>query len=316
MQMNMTALLLANIDLEELFAQLMAELKKRKPNLDLRIWPECGKPEEIEIVLAWCPPLGVMQRFPNLKLIISLGTGVEGILVDPDLPDGIPIVRLISENQTLEMVEYVTFAVLLFQRRFIEYQALQRSRRWEYLPAQDARSFTIGILGMGNLGSTVAKKLAAMRFPVRGWSRTPKAIPGVECFHGHEQFKLFLSKCRLIVCLLPLTPETQGILCHETFSALPTGAYLINVGRGKHLVEADLLSALDSGQIAWACLDVFHQEPLPKDDPFWSHPRIIVTPHIAAIGPAEEFAVSILDAINCSREGRPLKNAIDRNRGY
>ncbi|MEL7036975.1 MAG: glyoxylate/hydroxypyruvate reductase A [Cyanobacteria bacterium J06592_8] len=228
----------------------------------------------------------------------------------------LPQHRLMQENGQLEMVEYVTLAILLFQRRFIEYQALQRSQRWEYLPAQDARSFTIGILGMGNLGSTVARSLAAMRFPVRGWSRTPKAIAGVECFHGREQFKLFLSKCRAIVCLLPLTPETEGILCHETFSALPTGAYLINVGRGKHLVEADLLKALDSGQIAGACLDVFHQEPLPKDDPFWSHPRILVTPHIAAIGLAEEFAASILDAINCSYEGKPLKNAIDRNRGY
>lgn len=312
----MAVLLLANIDLEELFAQLIAELKKRQPALDLRIWPECGKPEEIEIVLAWCPPLGVMQRFPNLKLIISLGTGAEGILVDPDLPDGIPIVRLVSENQTWEMVEYVTLAILLFQRRFIEYQALQRSQRWEYLPAQDARSLTIGILGMGNLGSTVAKKLAAMRFPLRGWSRSPKAIAGVECFHGREQFKLFLSKCRAIVCLLPLTPQTEGILCYETFSALPTGAYLINVGRGKHLVGADVLSALDSGQIAGACLDVFDTEPLPTDHPFWSHPRIIVTPHIAAIGLAEELAASILDAIDCSCSGRPLEYAVDRNRGY
>ncbi len=224
--------------------------------------------------------------------------------------------RWVSDGKTQQIAEYVTLAILLFQRRFIEYQALHRSQRWEYLPIPDAKAFTVGILGLGVLGSTVAKKLSAMGFSVRGWSRSPKAIAEVECLHGREQFKLFLSKCRAIVCLLPLTPETEGILCHETFCALPTGAYLINVGQGKHLVETDLLSALDSGQIAWACLDVFQKEPLPLEDPFWFHPRIIVTPHIAAVGQPEELAAYIVDTINCSREARPLKNVIDRNRGY
>ncbi len=224
--------------------------------------------------------------------------------------------RLFSEIKTWQMVEYVTLAVLLFQQRFIEYQALQRSQRWEYLPAVDASSFTVGILGLGVFGSRVAKNLAAMRFPVRGWSRTPKAISGVECFHEREQFEHFLSQCQVIICLLPITPQTEGILCHETFSALPTGAYLINVGRGKHLVEADLLSALDSGRIAGACLDVFDTEPLPIDHPFWSHPRIIITPHIAAPGQPDDIVTVILDTINCSRSGKPLEYAIDRNRGY
>lgn len=313
----MAVLILAEIDpTDPWFAQLITKLKNRKADLDLRVWPKCGKPEEIEIVLAWLPPLGVMQMFPNLTLIISLGASVDRILVDPDLPNHIPIVRLVSEGKTWQMAEYVTLAVLLFQRRFIEYQALQRSQRWEYLAVLDARVFTVGILGLGVLGLTVAKKLAAIGFAVRGWSRTPKAIAGVECFHGREQFKLFLRTCQAIVCLLPLTPETEGILCHDTFSALPTGAYLINVGRGKHLVEADLLSALDSGQIAGACLDVFDTEPLPNDHPFWSHPGIIVTPHIAAPGMPEEVVDPILDTINCSREGRPLEYVIDRNRGY
>ncbi|MGK7904125.1 MAG: 2-hydroxyacid dehydrogenase [Hormoscilla sp.] len=312
----MAVLLLANIDLEEWFGQLRAELLKRQPDLDLRIWPECGKLEEIEIVLAWWPPLGVMQKFPNLKLIMSLGASVDRILIDPDLPDRIPIVRLVSEGKILQMTEYVTLAVLLFQRRFIEYQAGMRSRSWSYLPVLEAKTFTVGILGLGEFGSRVAKKLAAMGFTVRGWSRSPQAIPGVECFSGGEQFKMFLSKCRAIVCLLPVTPETEGILCHETFWALPTGAYLINVGQGKHLVEADLLRALDAGQMKSACLDVFHREPLPSDHPFWDHPRIIVTPHISAVGQPGEEADRILDAIDRSREGRPLEYAIDRNRGY
>jgi glyoxylate/hydroxypyruvate reductase A len=313
----MAVLILAEIEpTDAWFTTFIAQLKKNEQNLDLRVWPECGKPEEIEIVLAWWPPLGIMPKFPNLKLIISLGASVDRILVDPDLPDSIPIVRLVSEGKTWQMTEYVTLAVLLFQRRFLEYQALQRSQRWQYLPAPDAIAFTVGILGLGVLGSIVAQKLAAMRFPVRGWSRTPKAIVGVECFHGREQFELFLSQCRAIACLLPITPQTEGILCHETFFALPTGAYLINVGRGKHLVEADLLSALDSGQIAGACLDVFAPEPLPIDHPFWSHPRIILTPHIAAPGQPEELAAHIIDTIKLSRSGRPLEYIIDRNQGY
>jgi glyoxylate/hydroxypyruvate reductase A len=203
----MAVLILAEIEpTDAWFTLFIAQLKKNEPNLDLRVWPEYGQPEEIEIVLAWWPPLGVMQKFPNLKLIISLGASVDRILLDPDLPDSIPIVRLVSEGKTGQMTEYVTLAVLLFQRRLLEYQTLQRSQRWQYLPAPDAIAFTVGILGLGVLGSTVAKNLAAMRFPVRGWSRTPKEIVGVECFHGREQFELFLGKCRAIICLLPINP--------------------------------------------------------------------------------------------------------------
>lgn len=222
----MAVLILAEIEpTDTWFSILIAQLKKGQPNLDLRVWPEYGKPEEIEIVLVWWQSLSTMPKFPNLKLIMSLAAGVDTILADPDLPDNIPIVRLVSESKTLQMAEYVTLAVLLFQRRLLEYQALQRSQRWEELPVQDASSFTVGILGMGHLGFRVAKKLALIGFPVRGWSRTPKAVAGVECFNGHEQLKLFLNKCQAIVCLLPITPQTEGILCHETFSALPPGAY-------------------------------------------------------------------------------------------
>lgn len=313
----MTVLILAEIDPTDLwFAELIAQLQNRKPDLDLRVWPKYGKPEEIEIVLAWRPPSGVMQKFPNLKLIMSLGASVETILEDPDLPKHIPIARLVSQSKTLQMVEYVTLAVLIFQRRFIEYQTLQRLGRWEYLPVIDASLFTVGVLGLGVLGLAVAKKLVDINFAVRGWSRKPKTVAGIECFHGREKLELFLSKCQAIICLLPLTPQTKGILCHETFSTLPSGAYIINVGRGQHLVEADLLSALDSGQIAGACLDVFDTEPLPIDHPFWSDSRIIVTPHIAAPGLPKEVADRVLDTIDCSLEGRPLEYLIDRDRGY
>jgi glyoxylate/hydroxypyruvate reductase A len=233
-----------------------------------------------------------------------------------NLPKQVPIVRLMCDRVTWQMAQYVTLAVLLFQQRFIEYQKLQRSQRWESLPVANARCFKVGILGLGFFGSTVAKKLAAIGFPVRGWSRNPKQIEGVDCFYGNEQFELFLSQCRAIVCVLPLTPETKGILCQKTFSDLPQGAYLINVGRGQHLVEADLLKALDSGQIAGACLDVFDTEPLPNHHPFWSHPRIIVTPHIAGEVQPDDVADFIVETIALYNTGQPLEYIVDQNRGY
>lgn len=174
----------------------------------------------------------------------------------------------------------------------------------------------MGILGLGAFGSTVSKRLQNNGLSVRGWSKNPKQIPGIECFYGREQLKLFLSKCRLLVSLLPLTVKTENILNMDTFSALPQGAYLVNVGRGKHLVEKDLLAALDSGQIAGAWLDVFRTEPLPPEHPFWFHPQIIVTPHIAATGIPREFAHQVTDIITKFKQGLPLENLVNLKQGY
>lgn len=313
----MVVLILAEFDPTDVWwIRFLAYLKKCAPQIEWRMRPECDNPEEIEIALVWLPPPGVLRTFPNLAIAIVLGSGVEGVLADPDLPDRLPLVRLVSEDKTKEMVGYVMLSVLLCQRKFIEYLELQRSRHWEYLSAPRASQFVVGILGLGVLGSAVARGLTRIGFPVRGWSRTPKTIPEVECFYGNGQFEAFLSQCRAIVCLLPGTLQTEGILCQRTLSALPRGAYIINVSRGKHLVEADLLNALASGQIAGACLDVFDREPLPENHPFWSHPRIVVTPHIAAPGQPEDFADRTLEAIECYREGKPLQYVIDRDRGY
>lgn len=298
------------------FVELIAQLKQRQPNMDLRVWPEFGNPEEIEIVLVWWFPLKELQKFPNLKLIMSLGASVDKILADPDLPAHLPIVRLVSERNILQMVEYVLLCVLLVQRRFIEYRVLQQRQTWQYLPTPETSSLTVGILGLGSFGAAVGEKLASMGFPVRGWSRTPKTIARVECFYGWEQLELFLKQCHVLVCLLPVTPETIGILNNNTFSGLPQGAYLINVGQGKHLVEADLLTALESGQLAGACLDVFENEPLPQDHPFWSHSGIIVTPHISALGLPQNAVDCIIDAITRTQTGEPLKYLVDRQLGY
>ena len=308
----MAVLLIGEIDLSDTwFVQFIAELKKSLPNIDLRLFPDCGKFEDFEIALAWKPTLGALAKFPNLKLVISLGAGVEHILIDPDLPKNISIVRLASSSQTLQMAEYVNLAVLFFQRRLLDYQQLQRSQKWEYLPISKAKSFTVGIMGLGTFGSTVAKRLRNNGFLVRGWSRTAKEIKGIECFNGQDQFKLFLSECRVLVCLLPITPETENILNLDTFSALPQGAYLVNVGRGKHLAEEDLLTMLNSGKIAGAFLDCFSPEPLPKDHPFWFHPKIIVTPHIAAPGIPADVAYQITNTINNFQSGLPLENLVD-----
>ena len=296
--------------------QFIAELKKSLPNIDLRVYPDCGKLEDIEIALAWKPPLGTLQKLTNLKLVISLGAGIEHILRDPSLPQHLSIVRLTSAAQTLQMAEYVNLAVLFFQRRLFDYQQLQRLQQWQYLPIVNAQSFTVGIMGLGVFGSTVAKRLRDNNLSVRGWSRTPKEITEIDCFHGQEQFKLFLRECHVLVCLLPITSETEHILNRDTFSALPQGAYLVNVGRGRHLVESDLLCALDSGQIAGAFLDCFFSEPLPKNHPFWLHPRIIVTPHIAAAGIPQDMATQVIDMITKFKQGQPLKNLVNLQKGY
>jgi glyoxylate/hydroxypyruvate reductase A len=313
----MSVLLIGEIDFcNSWFNQFIAEFKIKRPDLDLRVWPECGDEEDIYIALACVPPVGALQKFPNLKLVISLRAGVNHILRDTDLPRHITITRLISFDIQSKIADYVLLVVLFFQRRFPDYQQLQQSRQWKYLTVQERKVFVLGILGLGYLGSFVAKKLSAFGFPVCGWSRTPKTIKGVECFYGQEQLKPFLSKCCVAICLLPLTYETKGILNMSFFYALPQGAYLINVARGKHLVEADLLSALDSGQIAGACLDVFDTEPLSEKHPFWSHPRIIVTPHVSGVTTPENAVTQTLDAINCFQMGKRLNNVVNMEQGY
>lgn len=313
----MAILILAEIEpTDTWFTRLIAALKERKPNVDLRVWPNYGQPEDIDIVLVWCFPEGAIQRFSNLKLILSLGAGVDHILQESSLPIQVPIVRSVYNQLPLEMAEYVTLAILSFKRRLLDYQNLQRSHRWQQLSNLHDHRLTVGILGLGVLGSIVAQKLTNLDLSVRGWSRSPKSIEAVQCFYGHNQFKPFLSRCHVIVCLLPLTVETKGILSKELFAALPQGAYLVNVGRGQHLVEADLLNALESGQLAGACLDVFETEPLLDDHPFWSHPRITVTPHIACISQPDALADYIFEKIAQLENGKILEYLVDRDRGY
>jgi len=295
---------------------LIAQLKASILDLDVHIWPKVENPEKIEAILTWKPPLGIMEKFRNLKVIISLGAGVEEILRDPHLPPTVPIVRIVEPIVTSRMTEYILLAVLRFHRQALVYQTFQKARHWEPLPLPETSSCTIGILGLGILGTDAARKLNTLGFPIRGWSRTAKNIDGIECFHGRDQLELCLSKCRVLVCLLPLTVATEGILNRETFSAMPQGSYLINVARGQHLVETDLLEALDSGQLSGACLDVFSKEPLPENHPFWLHPLITVTPHVATQTDSEYWTKQIVHPIRCLRAGLPLQNVVNSQLGY
>ena len=238
----------------------------------------------IDAVVCWSPPPGLLARMPRLRLIQSVGAGTDHITRDPALPPGVPVHRIVDPDMAAGMNAYVAWAVVHGQRHMAGYLASQRRAAWEESPIVPPRMHRVGIAGLGVLGTSVARALAGIGYAVRGWSRSPKDdLPeGVEAFHGDAARAEFLAGCDTLVCLLPLTDATRGVLDAALFAQLPRGARLVNVGRGAHLVEADLLAALDSGRITSAVLDAFVQEPLPADHPFWRHPRITVTPHVAS----------------------------------
>jgi glyoxylate/hydroxypyruvate reductase A len=293
-----------------------AALKEIAPDLEVRVWPETGPLEEIAYALVWEPGAGELARYPNLKLIASLGAGVDHLLSDPELPAGVPITRMVDAQLTAMMSEYSLLYTLRFHRRVDEYEALQRAHDWTVLAQPLAGERTIGILGLGELGSDLAAKLLPLGFAVAGWSKSAKSIAGVESFHGPDGLAPFLAASQVLVCLLPRTPETAGILNAETLGQLPSGAYLINLARGDHLVEEDLIPLIDSGHLAGAALDVFRTEPLPKSHPFWDHPRIQVTPHAAGIATPWSGAPQVIENIRRVRAGEALINRVDPAKGY
>ncbi|MGD9045520.1 MAG: glyoxylate/hydroxypyruvate reductase A [Desulfobacterales bacterium] len=287
-----------------------------EPGIDIRIWPEVGNAADIEFAFSWSHPQGEFKKYKNLKCIASLGAGVDHILRDPDLPTGVPVTRVVEPSMAQSMSEYAVLSVLNYCRQFDSLRAAQSQKKWQPRIPLLAADMRIGIMGLGQLGKDAAKKLSYLGFPVTGWSRTPKEIQGVNCLAGEAALGDFLSQSRILICMLPLTPKTQGILNHKTFDKLPAGAYVINVARGQHLIEKDLLAALDSGQLAGACLDVFEVEPLPADHPFWSHPKIIVTPHISSLTYPKAVAPQIIENYRRTKAGKPLLNVVDIKRGY
>jgi glyoxylate/hydroxypyruvate reductase A len=297
-------------------ARWRARLGQLSSEIEVRIWPGIGDPAEIDYALVWRPEPGLLASLPNLKLILSLGAGIDHILADPLVPHAVPIVRLVDPYLIAAMSEYVVLQVLRLHRQDLDYQAQQQSRVWRELPQKNAGERPVGILGFGAIGRETAHKLAGLGFPVSGWTRQPQHIVGFPTFAGTAGLPQLLAGSEILVCLLPLTGETEGILNARTFDLLPEGAGLINAGRGAHLVEEDLIPALDRGRLSAAALDVFRDEPLPPAHPFWRHPRILITPHIAGITNPLTAAPIVLDNIRRHEAGHALLHRVDPGRGY
>lgn len=288
------------------------------PRLDFHIWPDIGDPSRVRFLAAWQPPEDILALFPNLELIFSVGAGVDQFDFSK-IPEDIALVRMVEPGIVDGMVEYVTHAVLTVHRNHIEYRNQQRTGVWKPHPVVAATRRRIGVMGLGMLGSQVLARLATFGFPCAGWSRSGLAshvTPSVSYYAGEPALPGFLAQCDVLICLLPLTDATRGVLNRDLFACLPSGASLINVGRGAHLVEQDLLDALEHGQLAHAILDVTRPEPLPAGHPFWTHERIVITPHIASSTCPETAVEVVLDNLKRHEQGRPMVGLVDRSRGY
>jgi glyoxylate/hydroxypyruvate reductase len=290
-------------------------LAARAPNLPFRIWPDIGDPAAIRYLAAWQPPPHILESFPQVRVIFSVGAGVDQFDLS-SIPADIPVVRLVEPGLVAGMVEYVLFATLAMHRHIIKYIDDQRRGRWEPIRVLPSERRRIGVMGLGRIGRTVLERLGGFGFPLVGWSRSGHTMEGVTCFAGLEELPGFLSRCDILICLLPLTAQTRGILCRRVLEALPPGAALINVGRGGHLVEEDLLDALEAGQLSSAILDVAATEPLAADHPFWKHPKILLTPHIASMTQPETAALALLENIRRFEAGEPMTDVVDRTKGY
>jgi glyoxylate/hydroxypyruvate reductase A len=292
-----------------------AELRKHIPDLDFRVWDDPGDPAEIDMALCWKPPAGGLAKFPNLKAIFSLAAGVDHLFYDPDLPD-VPVVRMVEPSLTAGVAEYIVLHVMRHHKDQRRFEAQQKAKVWREYFAPPAWTRRVGILGLGVLGATAAGMLRPIGFQLAGWSRSPKQVEGVESFHGDGQLMDMVARSDILVSILPKTPSTENILNAELFARMPRGASLINAGRGDQLVEEDLLDALESGQVSQATLDVFREEPLPADHPFWTHPKITVTPHSGGDPFPETAAKAVAENIMRFRRGEPLPNLAHREDGY
>lgn len=287
------------------------------PDHTIRVHPdELDDPAAVRHALVWHPPHGLLASLPNLAAIFSMGAGVDHILRDPEVPAGVPIVRLADAGLKQGMVEYVTLAVLRHHRALRGYVEQQAQRRWAEIPVPLAGGRRVGILGLGELGRACATALAGLGFEVAGWARSRKQVPGVTAYAGADGLDALLVRSDILVCLLPLTDATRGILDRTTLAKLPRGACVVNVARGEHLVQPDLLALLDDGHLAEATLDVTDPEPLPADDPVWAHPRVLVTPHVAAVTRPESAVPEIAANVRRLERGEWPAPVVDRGAAY
>lgn len=286
------------------------------PEFECRDWDDAGDKSTVDYAVVWRPPAGGLKTFPNLKCIVSMGAGIDHVLVDPELPKHLPIIRTVGDDLRQRMREYVALHVLRFHRRLPDIMAAQQRKEWDQVITPPAPERRVAVLGLGNMGAEVARTLTGLGFDVHGWSRSPKTLDGITCHHGDAGLSDLLPMAEILICLLPLTPATTGILNKDLFAQLPEGACVINVGRGGHLVEEDLIPALDSGHLGGATLDVLRQEPPPANHPFWTHPQILLTPHIASLIDPEAGAKVIAENIRRFDAGEEVPALVDLAQGY
>lgn len=286
------------------------------PQAEVVEWREGERIAPCDYAVLWSPPAALLDELAKVKAIFLTGAGADAILKFGAALPPVPVIRLGDAGMALQMAEYVSHAVLRYFRRFDDYEKQARRGIWAPLPQYEKSEFCVGVLGTGVLGKRVLESLAHFGFPLRGWSRSAKDIPGVSCFCGPGQLDEFLAGTRVLVCMLPLTPETGNLLDRAALSKLPKGAYLINVARGAHVADPDLLTLIRSGHLAGATLDVFRNEPLPAPHPFWDEQRITITPHISALTLRLESIRQIAAKIGALENGQPVTDVVDRTKGY
>lgn len=296
-------------------APFKSAIEKLDSNLDVEIWPNVKKPERVQFAVAWNHPKNVFDTFPNLQVISSLGAGVDHLFADNTIPENIRFTRVVAPSLSDQMCDYVLGSVLNILQRTEVYYDQQKQAEWKPQKAYRKQDLTVGVMGLGAIGKKVAERLASNGFSVKGWSNSKKEIEGVKTYSA-DQLDAFLSQTNILICLLPLTKETEGILDLELFKKLKKPAFISNVARGEHLVEEDLIYSLDVDLLQQAVLDVFSKEPLPESHPFWGRDKITITPHIASITDADEVAELLLDNYKRLLSGMDLLHEVDRKKGY
>lgn len=305
----MIALIIPDRKLDDLQQRLAAAL----PGVTIEIWPQLSQPEAVTFAVVWKQPPGVLASLPNLKALQSFGAGVDGILLDPTLPD-LPLARIVDPNLTQAMLEYLAGIEAYYRLRLDQFQAQQQHQHWR--PRSPRQLTRLCVLGLGELGAATAQFFLRRGYQVSGWSRTVKNLSGIDCYDGDDGLAKALSTADLVICLLPLTPHTNNLLNTERLAMMKQGAILINVARGAIIDDDALLAALDSGQVSAACLDVFREEPLPATHPFWRHPAIFITPHSSAVTKVATVVSQIAENYQRAQQGSCLLNEIDREQGY
>jgi glyoxylate/hydroxypyruvate reductase A len=311
------ALLLASTDFWEDMEVWSASLKSALPELDIRVYPDDGNVNEVEFAVVWKHPHGILKKYPNLKAILSLGAGVDHIISDPDLPEGLPIIRLVDKKLTHEMCLHSLHWVLHFHSDQYLYRVQQSNREWIQQSSVQTEDRTIGIMGLGNIGRSIGELLVTQGFNVIGWgAKNKSSLKDIKYYYGEEQFGDFLSKTDILINVLPLTSNTTNILTKNKLEFLPKGSFIINIGRGGIINEADLLSFLDDGHITAAALDVFAEEPLPENNSLWSHPSVYITPHIAGQSNPNSASKTIAENIHRIQKGELPYPIYNKTNGY